>query len=276
MAKVTTLKVQEMKDRGEKITMTTAYDYATMCVVERAGIEIVLVGDSLMMTVMGQDSTVPCTMEIMIHHIRAVMAGAKDALVVGDLPFGSYNVSPQQAVESANRLMKEGGCDCVKLEGGVEMAPVVKAIVDSGTPVFGHVGLTPQTTSKMGGFKVQGKGEAAEAVLQDALAIEGAGAFAIVLEGIPEALGKLITKKLRIPTIGIGAGRYTDGQVLVFHDMLGFFDKFVPKFVKQYLHLNEEIVRALGTYKDEVKDGRFPTEEHVFAGVTDEELSRLY
>lgn len=276
MAKVTTLKVQEMKDNGEKLTMTTAYDYATMCVVEQAGIEIVLVGDSLMMTVMGQDSTVPCTMDMMIHHVQAVMAGAKDALVVGDMPFGSYNVSTEQAVANANRLMKEGGCDCVKLEGGVEMAPVVKAIVDSGTPVFGHIGLTPQTSSKMGGFKVQGKGEAAEAVLKDALAIEEAGAFAIVLEGIPEALGKLITAKLHIPTIGIGGGRYTDGQVLVFHDMLGFFDKFVPKFVKQYMHLNEDIVKALTTYKDEVKGGQFPTEDNVFKGVTDEELQRLY
>ena len=276
MAKITTLKVQEMKDKGEKISMTTAYDYATASVVDKAGIEIVLVGDSLMMTIMGESSTVPCTMEQMIHHIQAVVAGAPNPLIVGDMPFGSYNVSKEQAIMNTNRMVKEGRCDVVKLEGGVEIAETVKAIVDSGTPVMGHIGLTPQTSAKMGGFKVQGKGEAAESVLEDALAIQEAGAFAIVLEGIPEALGTLITKKLEIPTIGIGGGRYTDGQVLVFHDMLGFFDKFVPKFVKQYMQLNEEIVKALETYKAEVKSGAFPEEKHVFGGVTDEELKRLY
>ncbi|MEG0662768.1 MAG: 3-methyl-2-oxobutanoate hydroxymethyltransferase, partial [Anaerovoracaceae bacterium] len=209
-------------------------------------------------------------------HIKAVRSGTKDALLVGDMPFGSYNVSKEQAIMNVNRMMKEGGCDVVKLEGGREVADTVKAIVDSGTPVMGHVGLTPQTVSKMGGFKVQGKGEAAEAVLQDALALQEAGVFSIVLEGIPEALGKLITAKLRVPTIGIGGGRFTDGQVMVFHDMLGFFDKFVPKFVKQYMQLNKEIVTALETYKAEVKAGIFPAEEHTFGGVSDEELKRLY
>jgi len=276
MAKVTIQKLQDMKEKGEKISMITSYDYATACVVNQAGIEIILVGDSLMMTVMGDDSTVPCTIDDMIHHIKAVVAGAPDPMIVGDMVFGSYNVSEQQAIESANRMMKEGRCDVVKLEGRKDMAHIVKAIVDSGTPVMGHIGLTPQTASKMGGFKVQGKGEAAKAVLDDALAVEKAGAFAIVAEGVPEALGKLIAAKCTVPVIGIGAGRYTDGQVMVFHDMLGFFDKFVPKFVRQYLKLNEEITGALGQYKDEVKNGQFPGEENIFKGVTDEELKDLY
>jgi 3-methyl-2-oxobutanoate hydroxymethyltransferase len=180
------------------------------------------------------------------------------------MPFGSYNVSKEQAIMNANRLMKEGRCDVIKLEGGTEVSGTVRAIVDSGTPVMGHIGLTPQTASKMGGFKVQGKGEAAQLVLEDALALEEAGAFSLVLEGIPEGLGKLITEKVGIPTIGIGGGRYTDGQVLVFHDMMGFFDKFTPKFVKRYLNLNEEIVSALETYKAEVKSMAFPEECHVF------------
>jgi len=276
MAKVTIQKLEKMKADGEKISMITSYDYATACVVNQAGIEIILVGDSLMMTVMGENTTVPCTIEEMIHHIKAVVAGAPDPMIVGDMVFGSYNVSEQQAIESANRMMKEGRCDVVKLEGGREMAHIVKAIVDSGTPVMGHIGLTPQTASKMGGFKVQGKGEAAREVLADALAIQEAGAFSIVVEGVPEALGKLITAKLDIPVIGIGAGRYTDGQVMVFHDMLGFFDKFVPKFVKQYLHLNEEIKGALGEYKDDVRKGTFPGDDNVFGGVTDEDLKDLY
>ncbi|MCL1982613.1 MAG: 3-methyl-2-oxobutanoate hydroxymethyltransferase [Clostridiales bacterium] len=275
MAKMTIQKLQSMKG-VEKISMTTAYDYATACVVEKAGIEIVLVGDSLMMTMLGDVSTVPCTMEDMIHHIKPVVVGAPSPLIVGDMPFGSYNVSREQAIMNANRLMKEGRCDVVKLEGGVEMAGMVRAIVDSGTPVMGHIGLTPQTSSKMGGFKVQGKGEAAQLVLEDALAVERAGAFSIVLEGIPEQLGKLITEKVGIPTIGIGGGRYTDGQVLVFHDMVGLFDRFVPKFVKQYLHLNEQIIGALETFKSEVKSGAFPEECHVFGGVTEEDIKTLY
>ena len=275
MGKVTIQKLQAMKG-VEKISMITAYDYPTACVVEKSGIEIILVGDSLMMTMLGDVSTVPCTMEDMIHHIKPVVVGAPSPMIVGDMPFGSYNVSKEQAIINANRLMKEGRCDVIKLEGGVEMADTVKAIVDSGTPVMGHIGLTPQTSSKMGGFKVQGKGEAAKLVLDDAIALEKAGAFAIVLEGIPEQLGKLITQKVGIPTIGIGAGRYTDGQVLVFHDMLGFFDRFVPKFVKQYMHLNEQIVSALDTFKNEVKTGAFPEECHTFGGVEEEELKHLY
>ena len=277
MAKVTTQKLKQMKDAGEKISMTTAYDYPTAYFVDKAGIEIILVGDSLAMTVLGHDSTVPVTMDEMIHHIRPVVKGAPNPLIVGDLPFGSYNVSREQAIINTNRLMKEGGCDTVKLEGGVEVASIVKAIVDSGTPVMGHIGLTPQTVSKMGGFKVQGKStEAAEALLRDALALEEAGAWGLILECIPDEVGKLITQKVSIPTIGIGGGRYCDGQVLVFHDMFGLFEKFLPKFVKQYAQLGEQIVEGLETFKKEVQEGTFPADEHVFGGVDEEELKRLY
>ncbi len=276
MAKITTLKLQEMKDKGEKISMTTAYDYPTACLVEKAGIEIILVGDSLMMTVLGDDSTVACTMDQMLHHIKPVVLGAPTPLIVGDMPFGSYNGSKEDAIANATRLMKEGRCDVIKLEGGVEVAETVKAIVDAGIPVMGHIGLTPQTVSKLGGFKVQGKGDAAQNVLEDALALEKAGVWGMVIECVPEAVGKLITEKVKVPTIGIGGGRYTDGQVLVFHDMMGLFEKFLPKFVKQYMNLSPEIVKGLEEFKADVKSGAFPEEVHTFGGVTDEELKRLY
>lgn len=276
MAKITTLKLQEMKNKGEKISMMTAYDYPTAVLAEKAGIEILLVGDSLMMTVLGDDSTIACTMDQMIHHIKPVVLGAPTPLIVGDMPFGSYNGSKEQAIRNATRLMKEGRCDVIKLEGGKDIADTVKAIVDAGIPVMAHIGLTPQTVSKLGGFKIQGKGDAAKQVLEDAQAMESAGAWSIVLECIPEELGKMITEKLTIPTIGIGGGRYTDGQVLVYHDMVGLFDKFVPKFVKQYMNLTTEIVKALETYKEEVKTGVFPEEKHTFGGVSEEELKKLY
>jgi len=266
-----------MKAEREKISMITAYDYPSARFVDKAGIEIILVGDSLAMTVMGLDSTVPVTMEEMIHHTKAVVRGVENAMVVGDLPFGSYNQSKEQAIANATRLMKEGGCDAVKLEGGVEMAGITKAIVDAGIPVMGHIGLTPQTISKLGGFKVQGKGaQEAEKLLKGALALQEAGIFSIVLECVPEEVGRLVTEKLSIPTIGIGGGRYCDGQVLVFHDTLGLFEKFLPKFVKRYRNLGEEIVKALEEYKQEVKEEKFPGPEHVFGGVTEEELKRLY
>lgn len=276
MAKITTLKLQEMKDKGEKISMTTAYDYPTACMIEKAGIEIILVGDSLMMTVLGDDSTIACTMDQMVHHIKPVVLGAPSPLIVGDMPFGSYNVSKEKAIENCTRLMKEGRCDVIKLEGGREVADTVKAIVDAGIPVMGHIGLTPQTVSKLGGFKIQGKGDAAKDVLEDALALERAGVWGMVLECVPEELGKLITEKVKVPTIGIGGGRYCDGQVLVFHDMVGLFEKFIPKFVKQYMNLSPEIVKALEVFKTEVKSGAFPEEKHTFGGVTEEELKRLY
>ncbi len=277
MAKITTQKLQEMKEQGIKISMVTAYDYPTAYLVDKAGIEIILVGDSLCMTVLGLDSTVSCTMEQMIHHIKPVVKGAPNPLIVGDLTFGSYNASKEQAVINATRLVKEGGCDVIKLEGGVEIADTVKAIVDAGVPVMGHIGLTPQTVSKLGGFKVQGKGvEAAKALLEDALAIEAAGAWGVVVECVPEQLGKLITEKLTIPVIGIGGGRYCDGQVLVFHDMFGLFEKFVPKFVKQYVNLSPEIVKGLEQYKNDVREGKFPGEKNIFGGLGEEELKRLY
>ncbi len=276
MAKITTLKLQEMKEKGEKISMTTAYDYPTACLIEKAGIEIILVGDSLMMTVLGDDSTVACTMDQMLHHIKPVVLGAPTPLIVGDMPFGSYNGSKEQAIANATRLMKEGRCDVIKLEGGREVADTVKAIVDAGVPVMGHIGLTPQTVSKLGGFKIQGKGDAAKDVLEDALALERAGVWGMVIECVPEELGKLITEKVKVPTISIGGGRYCDGQVLVYHDMVGLFEKFVPKFVKQYMNLSPEIVSALETFKAEVKSGAFPEEKHTFGGVSEEELKRLY
>ncbi len=277
MPKVTIQQLQKMKAEREKISMITAYDYPSARFVDKAGIEIILVGDSLAMTVMGLDSTVPVTMEEMVHHTKAVVRGVENAMVIGDLPFGSYNQSKEQAIANATRLMKEGGCDAVKLEGGVEMAEITKAIVDAGIPVMGHIGLTPQTISKLGGFKVQGKGaQEAEKLLKSALALQEAGIFSIVLECVPEEVGRLITEKLSIPTIGIGGGRYCDGQVLVFHDTLGLFEKFLPKFVKRYRNLGEEIVKALEEYKQEVKEGKFPGPEHVFGGVTEEELKRLY
>ena len=276
MAKITTQKLKEMKDNGEKISMMTAYDYPTACLAEKAGIEILLVGDSLMMTVLGDDSTVACTMDQVLHHTKPVVKGAPTPMIVGDMPFGSYNESKEQAIHNATRFLKEGRCDVIKLEGGKDIADTVKAIVDAGIPVMGHIGLTPQTVSKLGGFKIQGKGDAAEKVLADAQALEAAGAFSIVLECVPEQLGKLITEKLSIPTIGIGGGRYTDGQVLVFHDMVGLFEKFLPKFVKQYINLTPEIVKALEQYKSDVKSGAFPEECHTFGGVTEEELKRLY
>ncbi|MDD4563927.1 MAG: 3-methyl-2-oxobutanoate hydroxymethyltransferase [Eubacteriales bacterium] len=276
MAKITTLKLREMKDKGEKIAMVTAYDYPTACLAEKAGIDVILIGDSLMMAMLGDDSTIACTMEQMIHHTKPVVLGAPNTHIVTDMPFGSYNVSKEEAIINATRMLKEGRCDAIKLEGGREVADTVKAIVDAGIPVMGHIGLTPQTVSKLGGFKIQGKGDAAKDVLDDALALEAAGAYSIVLECIPEQLGKLITEKLRIPTIGIGGGRFTDGQVIVYHDMVGLFEKFVPKFVKQYINLGPEITKALALYKKEVKSGAFPQEENTFGGVTEEELKRLY
>ena len=276
MAKVTSQILKEMKQKGEKITYTTAYDYSTGLLVDKAGIDVILVGDSLGMTMMGGDTTVPVTMEQMVHHIKCVVSGAKNPMIVGDMPFGSYNVSKEQAITNANRLMKEGGCDIIKLEGGALFKDTVKAIVDAGIPVMGHIGLTPQTISKMGGFKVQGKdAAAAQALIDDAKALEAAGASSIVLECIPAPISKMITEAVSIPTLGIGAGIHCDGQVMVFHDMVGLFDKFTPKFVKKYVNLSEIIVDALTQYKEEVKSGKFPEEQHSFT-IKEEELKRLY
>lgn len=275
MSKRTTLTLQAMKEQGEKITMITAYDYSSAMLSEKAGIDTILVGDSLQMVMLGDDSTVAATLDTMIHHTKAVVKGAPETFVVTDLPFGSYNVSIEQAIQTSSRCMKEGRCDAVKLEGGVRMKHVIKAVVDAGIPVVGHIGLTPQTTAQLGGFKVQGKGDAAREVLEDALAVQEAGACMIVLEAIPAPLATLITERLSIPTIGIGAGNGTDGQVLVYHDMLGMFDKFVPKFVKVYKKIGDEITEGIKEYIDDVKSTAFPAVENTYGGVTEEDLKDL-
>lgn len=275
MSKRTTLTLQAMKEQGEKITMITAYDYSSAMLSEKAGIDTILVGDSLQMVMLGDDSTIAATLDTMIHHTKAVVKGAPETFVVTDLPFGSYNVSIEQAIETSSRCMKEGRCDAVKLEGGVRMKNVIKAVVDAGIPVVGHIGLTPQTTAQLGGFKVQGKGDAAKKVLEDALAVQEAGACMIVLEAIPAPLATLITERLSIPTIGIGAGNGTDGQVLVYHDMLGMFDKFVPKFVKVYKNIGHEITEGIKEYIDDVKSTAFPAAEHTYGGVSEEDLKDL-
>lgn len=274
MAKVTIPALKKMKEDGRKITMVTAYDFTQASLAEKAGIDVILVGDSLAMTVLGHEGTISLTTEEMIAHIKPVVKGAPTPHIIGDMVFGSYNESLPQAIRSASRLMKEGGCDSVKLEGG--RPDVVKAIVEAGIPVQGHIGLTPQTASMLGGFKVQGKSlDAAKKLINDAKAIEEAGAFSIVLECVPEELGRAITEAVTIPTIGIGAGRYCDGQVLVYHDMLGMFDRFVPKFVKQYAKIGDEIVNALKQYKEEVVAGDFPEERHAFGGLSKEDMDSL-
>jgi 3-methyl-2-oxobutanoate hydroxymethyltransferase len=274
--KVTIPGLKEMKEQGKKIRMVTAYDYPTGILVDKTDIELILVGDSLGMVVLGYDGTVPVTMEEMIHHCKATVRGAKNTLIVGDLPFGSYNTSVSDAVYNATRMMKEGGADCVKLEGGLAVVETVRAIVNGGVPVMAHIGLTPQTASALGGFKVQGKdAAAAERIINEAQKLEEAGAFAIVLEAIPAPLAEIITKKLSIPTIGIGAGVHCDGQVLVTHDLIGLFDRFVPKFVKQYANISQDIVAAFNAYAEEVATGKFPGPEHSFT-MKDDVLKRLY
>ena len=273
--KVTVLDIRDAKKEGRPLVMVTAYDYPFGLMADEAGVDIVLVGDSLGMVVMGLDGTVEVTMENMIHHIRAVMRGCKGPLVVGDMPFMSYNTSVRDAIINAGRLMKEGGCDVVKLEGGVDFAPTVAAIVKAGIPVQGHIGLTPQTASALGGFKMQGKDvAAARAIIDDARALEDAGVFSIILEAVPAPLGKLVSEAVAVPVIGIGAGPDVDGQVLVTHDMVGLFDKFVPKFVKQYTQIRPIILEALAAYKQEVRERTFPAVEHSFK-MPDDTLEEL-
>jgi 3-methyl-2-oxobutanoate hydroxymethyltransferase len=263
--RVTITKIQEMKRAGEKIAMLTAYDYSTAKLVDEAGIPLILVGDSLGMVVLGYDSTVPVTLEDMLHHTKAVVRGARQALIIGDMPFMTYHISTQDALRTAARFMQEGGCQAVKLEGGVTVAETVQRIVDCGIPVMGHIGLTPQSINQLGGHRVQGKTpEAAQRLLKDAIALETAGAFAVVLELVPSALAKLISERLKIPTIGIGAGPYCDGQVLVINDMLGLFTDFVPKHTRQYATLAGTIKTAILDYFSEVKGGEFPAAEHSF------------
>ncbi len=261
--KVTSADFRAKKERGEPITMLTAYDYLTARAVDHSGIDSILVGDSLGMVILGYENTLPVTMEDMLHHCKAVARGAFKTLLIGDMPFMSYQVSPSEALRNAGRFLQEAGMDAVKLEGGRERLEAVTAIVGSGIPVLGHLGLTPQSVNQLGGFKAQGKiASDASDILIDALALEKAGCFGIVLESIPARLAEYISNRLTIPTIGIGAGPACDGQVLVMHDLLGLFDKFTPKFVKQYKVLHQEVNQALQEYKSDVEGGEFPGQEH--------------
>jgi 3-methyl-2-oxobutanoate hydroxymethyltransferase len=262
--KVTTLTYRQKKERGEPITMLTAYDYPTAMAVDRAGVDSILVGDSLAMVVLGYETTLPVTMDEMLHHCRAVARGAKASLLIGDMPFMSYQISVEEATRNAGRFLQQGGMDAVKLEGGSERAQAIRSITGAGIPVMGHIGLTPQSVNQLGGFRAQGKtATAAKRLYDDALALEEAGCFSIVLEAVPARLAELISKKISIPTIGIGAGAGCDGQVLVTHDLLGLFDRFTPKFVKKYADFHHEMQKAFNDYVEDVETKRFPAHEHI-------------
>lgn len=269
--KVTVRLVQAMKARHEPISMLTAYDYPTALIMDQAGIDIILVGDSLGMVVLGYESTIPVTMEDMIHHCKAVARGAKYALLIGDMPFMSYQVSTKEAVRNAGRFLQDAGMNAVKLEGGSERAETVRAIVNAGIPVMGHLGLTPQSIHKLGSFRPQGRdAETAYKLVEDAQILQEAGCFSLVLESIPGRLASLVSQRLDIPTLGIGAGAGCDGQVLVTHDLLGLFERFTPKFVKKYANLAGEMRRAFNEYKTEVKANTFPGPEHTVEMSDDE------
>ena len=263
--RVSITKLKAMKKRGERIAMLTAYDYPGARLVEEAGVPIILVGDSLAMVVLGYDTTIPVTMEEMLHHVKAVVRGTHRAHIVADMPFMSFQADPQEALRNAGRMLKEGGAQSVKLEGGQHVAETVRLLVSSGIPVMGHLGLTPQSVNQFGGYKVQGKTQAgAEKLVDDAVALEQAGAYAMVLETIPAQLAQVITERVSIPTIGIGAGPHCDGQVQVFHDMLGLFTDFVPRHAKLYAQIGEAVKEAVSQYVMEVQDGAFPTERESF------------
>jgi 3-methyl-2-oxobutanoate hydroxymethyltransferase len=272
---VTLTKLHEMRALGEPIVMVTAYDHPSALVVEQAGVDVVLVGDSAANNVLGYEDTVPVTVEELLMLAAAVRRGLKTPLLVGDLPFGSYEASDAQAIGTAHRFVKEAGCEAVKLEGGGAMADRARAIVRAGVPVMGHVGLTPQTATALGGYRAQGRtAERARGVLEDALALQDAGCFAIVFEAIPAAVTDLIMEHMEIPVIGIGAGPSTDGQVLVLHDLLGINDGFKPKFVRRYAEVKAEMVRGVEAYAEEVRTRAFPTAEHTY-GIAPEEIERL-
>ena len=274
--KNTSVTFKESKKNGEKLTMLTAYDYTTAKLLDESGVDSILVGDSLGMVVLGYDDTLSVTMEDMIHHSSAVARGAKNALVITDMPFMSYQTSVYDAVVNAGRLVKEGKAQAVKLEGGIEFCEHIKAIVKASIPVCAHIGLTPQSVNAFGGFKVQGKGkEEAQRLLDEARAVEEAGAFAVVLECVPAKLAKKISESISIPTIGIGAGAGCDGQVLVYQDMLAMYSDFKPKFVKQYAQIGSVMKDAFRQYIDEVKSGAFPSEEHTFK-IDDDIIESLY
>ena len=273
---ITTSTIRQMKEEGRPITMITAYDYAMARNVDEAGIDMILVGDSVGNVMLGYSSTIPVTMDAMIHHTQAVVRGTKYALVVGDMPFMSYQASEAEGMQNAGRFLKEGGCAAIKLEGGSEICPLVKKMVTAGIPVMGHIGLTPQSVNQFGGFKVQGKDiAAAQKLIDDAKALEAAGAFSIVLECVPAALAAKVSEMISIPTIGIGAGNGCGGQVLVCNDLLGFSNGFTPKFAKKYRNLHQEIVGAVSEYISDVRDRSFPAPEHTFK-IDDEVLEKLY
>jgi 3-methyl-2-oxobutanoate hydroxymethyltransferase len=265
MPRISIHELREMKARGEKIPMLTAYDFPTARIVERSGVPMILVGDSLGMVVLGYDSTIPVTMEDMIRHGGAVVRGTERAIVVVDLPFMSYQVTPEEALRNAGRLLKETGCTAVKLEGGQSVAPVVQRMVDAGIPVMGHIGLTPQSVNQLGGYRVQGKTPAAAIkLINDALALQKAGAFAIVLETVPANVARMVTEKLSVPTIGIGAGPYCDGQVQVLHDFLGFNPDFLPRHARRFADVATVAGEAVASYIDEVRSGVFPAAKESF------------
>lgn len=274
--KNTIITFKQSKQQGRKISMLTAYDYSTAKLMDEAGINAILVGDSLGNVVLGYEDTLSVTMEDMIHHGAAVARGAKNAMVVVDMPFMSYQASVYDAVVNAGRLMKEGRASAVKLEGGKEVCPQVKAVTEAGIPVMGHLGLTPQSINALGGHRVQGKTQqAAQKLLDDARALQEAGAFAVVLECVPEKLAEKVTKELEIPTIGIGAGAGCDGQVLVYQDMLGMFSDFTPKFVKKFANVGQVMKEAFKSYIDEIQQGSFPSQEHCYS-IDDDIIEKLY
>lgn len=274
--KTTIATLKKMKEENNKISMLTCYDYSTAKLMDESGVEILLIGDSLGNTMLGYENTLPVTMEDMIHHTAAVSRGAKNAFILADMPFMSYQTSIYDAVMNAGRLMKEGHAHGVKLEGGARVCPQIQAIVEADIPVCAHIGLTPQSINAFGGFKVQGKSEeAARTLIEDAKKVEAAGACMVVLEGIPAKLASIITKSISIPTIGIGAGADCDGQVLVYQDMLGMFTDYVPKFVKQFANVGEVMKQAFTDYMKEVKEGTFPTEAHTYK-IADEVIEKLY
>jgi 3-methyl-2-oxobutanoate hydroxymethyltransferase len=274
--KNTVTSIQKQKNEGDKITMLTCYDYSMAKLMDESGINMLLIGDSLGQVVLGYEDTLSVTMEDMIHHTRAVSRGARNAFVLADMPFMSYQTSVYDAVTNAGRLIKEGRAHGVKLEGGVKVCPQIKAIVDASIPVCAHIGLTPQSVNAFGGFKVQGKTEeAARQLIEDAKAVEAAGAFIVVLEGVPAKLAELVSKEINIPTIGIGAGASCDGQVLVYQDMLTIFSDFTPKFVKQFANVGDVMKQAFQEYINEVKDGTFPAEAHTYS-ISDDIIERLY
>jgi 3-methyl-2-oxobutanoate hydroxymethyltransferase len=275
-SKVTTFKLREMMARGEKITVLTCYDYSMAKMLDQAGIEILLVGDSLGNVLLGYDSTIPVTMEDMLIHTKAVSRGAQNAMVVADMPFMSYQVSIEESVRNAGRFLQEAGANAIKLEGGREISQTVKAINDAGIPVMGHLGLTPQSINKLGGYRVQGRDEAtARLILNNALALQDAGVFSIVLECVPAPLAKMVSERIDVPTIGIGAGAGCDGQVVVIHDLLGLYSTVSPKFAKKYANLHSTILEAVGRYKSEVKEGLFPGPEHSY-DMEEAEIGKLY